>query len=33
VIEVDDTLLLSFGPRTGDLINAMNEALTELNSP
>lgn len=32
VIAVDDTLLLSFGPRTGELVVALNQALLELNA-
>lgn len=31
VIAVDDTLLLSFGPRTGELVLALNGAFSELN--
>jgi len=32
VIAVDDTLLLSFGPRTGELVLALNKAFSELNA-
>lgn len=32
VIAVDDTLLLSFGPRTGELVLALNQAFSELNA-
>lgn len=32
VISVDDTLLLSFGPRTGELVVALNQAFSELNA-
>ncbi len=32
VIAVDDTLLLSFGPRTGELVFALNQAFSELNA-
>jgi iron complex transport system substrate-binding protein len=32
VIAVDDTMLLSFGPRTGDLVVALNQAFVELNA-
>jgi iron complex transport system substrate-binding protein len=32
VISVDDTLLLSFGPRTGELVTTLHEAFSELNA-
>jgi len=32
VIAVDDTMLLSFGPRTGALVLALNQAFVELNA-
>lgn len=32
VIAVDDTMLLSFGPRTGELVLALNQAFSELNA-
>ena len=32
VIAVEDTMLLSFGPRTGELVWALNQAFTELNA-
>ena len=30
VIAVDDTVLLSFGPRTGELVTALSEALAQV---
>ena len=32
VIAVEDTMLLSFGPRTGELVLALNQAFSELNA-
>jgi iron complex transport system substrate-binding protein len=33
VVAVDDTLLLSFGPRTGEVVIALHDAFSELIAP